>query len=252
MKQKRIILGSGYAAVGYALTRGETMIVEESEHLDTAFCLPLRSFSYPEAEPKTELGQELLRIWKTLGIIKGELVNTGALEIGLASLALDKRLCPMLKCRVTEIKDRAVELYSNSGFSSVEAEIIHDARTWDVTPDRLTLLYEAKDDQCEASLLSTFPGASIERTFYDGRYAIHIPIDPKREPNALRAELAGRWEESIRGAKIVMIAPKLAASLPSKRPSASSLCDLAYRSPLEALEGGVAFALEEMQKEGIR
>lgn len=252
MDFKRIVLGSGYAAVGYALTRGQTLIIEESEQLDTQFCLPLRAYAFPESEASSALGSTFCELCRSLGIVRDGRTNTGALEIALARLALDGGITPLLKCRVSETSEHSVEVYTNEGFLTFSAEAVHDARRSEVVPSRLTVLFEDEGETAGKSLLSVFSGADVEPTFHEGSYAIHIPVDPTREPNALRAEIARRWEAAGTSAKIFHIAPTLSATLPDTRPSRPTLSDLDYASPLLALEGGVAFALDEIRREDKR
>ena len=252
MVQKRIILGSGYAAVGYALTRGETLIVEEREQLDTCFCLPLRAYHFPKRAPETALGRRFVELCRELKIVKGELFNTGALEIALARLVLEGDLRPLVKCRVAEETEGGVLVYSNSGFIPLAAETVHDARTFGASPDRLTVLYEASDaEAAERELVAAFDGVTCEPTVLDGRYAAHIRVDATREPNALRAEIARIWEGCVPHGRIFLIAPTLAAPLPSTAPTEPTLSDLAYASPLAALEAGVQLAECEIEKEGM-
>ena len=54
-----LIIGSCYRALGYALTKGNSVIVEEREMCDTQLCVPIYSFERDKEEPTTELGKSL-------------------------------------------------------------------------------------------------------------------------------------------------------------------------------------------------
>ena len=243
MRYDTVLIGSGFAPVGYAIARGSTLIVEERELLDTHFSLPLRTFSHTAYAPVTPLGRELREILGELMILSEGQMNTPALEIALATLALRHGTHPRLKCRAVEVKEHTVRIFTNRGFETVEAERVIDTRVSYGGAPAVSLLYEGDgtDGEREA-IVRAFPGAVTEPAFYPRRYAAHLPCDPKREPNALRAELLRQWEGAV-GRRILSVSP-ITGVHGLTAEDAHALCDSLYRNPIEALERGVAFAEE--------
>ena len=52
-----IIIGSGYTSIGYALAQKNTLILEQSESVDTTFYLALNNFNASSLEAKTKAGR---------------------------------------------------------------------------------------------------------------------------------------------------------------------------------------------------
>ena len=95
-----LIIGSGYTSLGYAITRKNTIIVEEREMCDTEIGLSLKRYARGGYEAKTELGRELISRFTDLGIFARGMQNAAALECGFADLAIEKGVEILLKCRV--------------------------------------------------------------------------------------------------------------------------------------------------------
>ena len=60
-KYEALVIGASFAAVGYALGRKNTLIVEKTEMLDTGFYLPMVGFEYENTIPPQALARSF---WK--------------------------------------------------------------------------------------------------------------------------------------------------------------------------------------------
>lgn len=238
-----LVIGSGYASVGYAASHADTLICEEHQICDTGFYLPLRSFQYHPYVPKTEEGKRLLGIFEQLSLFGEKWQNTNGFECGLCTYIAEIHPSLLLKCRVIAKEKRADGLYdvtlqTNEGLSHVFAKHILDT-TPSIPSDRVTVLFVTKNSTADTEkLLSLFPGATIEPTGCDGRYALHLPTQGEDE-NAIKVTIYRKWNILDTDAKILYIAPVFYSDAKE-----NGLCDCNYKNPVEALEAGYFYSPE--------
>lgn len=240
-----LLVGCGFLATGYATQKKNTCIVEEHQMCDSAFTLTLPSFRYSPYTPKTAEGERLLDIFHSLSLFSGGEQNTSAFECALSRYLMEKEICPILKCRVIEITKREdgileVLVQSNGGLDTILAKkVIYT--TSRVKKKFMTVLFVSEDyPSAKDALLSLYQGSDIENAFYDGRYALHIPIADEYDENTAKVYIYKKWNEKAVPAKILYIAPLFCGVV-----SEETFSDLHFTNPIEAFEYGITLAKEE-------
>lgn len=240
-----LIIGCGYGAVGYAAANKNTLICEERQICDNTFCLPLRSFAYSPYSPKTAEGNALQDAFSHFELFKDGMQNTNGFEFALCKYVSERDLRVLLKCRVIQTEKRTdgvldVTLQTNAGLSHVFTKKLIRASTVLPKQKRLTVLFMSKDFQAEKdALCAAFCGATVEKAFYENRYALHIPVENTDE-NAVKLFIHKTWKGLNIGAKILYIAPVFFGY-----GTESELCDMRYENPIEAFEAGYFHAKKE-------
>lgn len=239
------VIGCGYVSVGAAGAIGNAVILEEESTCDTHVYLPLSSFRHHPYTPTTAEGRRLAAIFERLGLFRDGMQNTNAMEIALCSYLATGGPRVLLKCRVVDT-ERDGEVYrlavqTNEGITHLYARsVIHTERRGG-TP-RFTVLLEIGDiGAVRAPLLAAFPGATLEPAFYPGRYALHIPAAGYDE-NGVKCYAYETLRAKGLALRILTMAPTF-----SYEDTENPLSDDFYRSPIEALEAGIAYAKEGMR-----
>ena len=237
-----LLIGSGYASLGYALARGNTLICEASELCDNDFCLPIRGYGEIRGECESALGKELLDYYAELGLICDGVPNTVALECGFCGFAMKHGADVRLKCRVIgweQGEDGVITagLISGGGIEHVRARRVIDMRTTSGMR-YLTLLFTADTGEDVAAIASAFPEASVESAFYEGRYALYVPIGDEDYISA-KARIYERWSSSEGRAKLLYTAPVVCIRSEGGR---EAPCDGDYTDFISAFEAGIGYA----------
>ena len=237
-----LIIGSGYASLGYALTGGNTLICEASELCDTEFCMPVRGFGRVADPCEYPLGKELLDYYERLGIIRDGVPNTTALECGFCGFAIEHGADIRLKCRVVDTvrADDGVitaRLISGGGIEHVYARRVIDMRT-PAGSRYLTFLFTADSKNDVDAIASAFPEAEIEPAFYDGRYAMYLPIGDEDYVTA-KAAVYERWRDSDGRAKLLYTAPVVCVRSEGGREVPA---DADHTDIISAFEAGIRYA----------
>lgn len=244
-----LIIGSGYSSVGYALANDNCLICEENEICDTHFYLPMMQYEYSEYLPRTEAGKELKVLYGQLGLWGEGMQNVNGFECGLCSFLERKDIKLLLKCRVIEICNaeenlKKITLITNSGLETVYAGKIVDTRSRGGYEGKyLTILFHTTDLQdAERRMLQAFPGAIIEKAFYNGRYALHVPSDGYEDVNQLKLSIRDTWKGQILNAKIMCMSavPGVYRKLDGVCIDRESVipCDDEFCNSVEAFEAG--------------
>ena len=137
-----LIVGCGYAAVGYAVGCGDALICEEGQIADTQLYLPMPCFSRSEYEPVTDEGQRLRNIFRELGLFKNGMQDLNGFEIGLCSYLTEARIVLMLKTGVVEITDCHGTVVGPARLVLPKAGVVRD-RLWMASSEHMTV---AEDD----------------------------------------------------------------------------------------------------------
>lgn len=238
-----LIIGCSYSAVGYAVSRGDTVICEEHQICDTSFYLPLRSFKYMPYEPKTEEGAGLLEIFASLGLFGEKEQNTNGFEFAFCKYIAEKDVNVLLKCRVIRARLNGDGVYdvtvqTNEGLSHLYAGKIIDT-TKELKKNRYTVLFVCDDiDSVRERLLSAFKSAEIEGAFYKNRYALHFSREGQDE-NRIKVDVYETWRSLNIDAKILYMAPVFYGE-----GSSVALCDEVHSNPIAAFESGYFYAEE--------
>lgn len=235
-----LIIGCGYAPVGYATANKNTIICEEHQVCDINFYLPLNTFSYTPYTPETNEGKKLKKAFEDLSLFFGKLQNTNGFECAFCNYLVENPVDILLKCRVikAEKNDNVydVVVQTNGGLSHLYTRQIIDCTS---TPKKkiITVLFTTLNiEDTQKALLSVFNGAVIEKAFYENRYAIHIDVGDLDE-NTAKLYIYNEWCKLDTDSKIIYIAPVF-----SREGNATNiLCDGNYQNPIEAFEKGYAY-----------
>ena len=236
-----LIIGASYASIGYAIERGNTIVIDEHQVCDTVFSLTLPTFTYSPYVPKTEEGERLFSHFTRVDLIKNGQQNTSAFECALCAYLIEKNLIPTLKCRVISVNLREDEIYeitvqTNAGLEPLYAKRVMRAGVGQGQKWLCVLYLTEAPESAKEALLRVFPDATIEPAFYENRYAIHIPINTS-DINEAKAYVYQKWNGKVSGAKILYMAPRF-----SQREGANALTDYGYENPIRAFEDGILLA----------
>ncbi len=243
-KFKTLIIGSSFSAIGYAEHTANTLIIEESEMLDTSFYLPMRGFEGSPYAAKTEKGKELLQIFSDLGIISDSGMNVNAFEIGLCRYAQRNPKSIYLKCRFVAAERTddgyTATLLHNGGLERISAEKIIDTRAAYPTKQSLAVIFDANGGELNVDEITrVFKNSEPRVAFYEGRYVLYAKTNAT-DINDAKAEIINKWTE-LSGYRILYIAPVF-YQIYDKYPK---LSDGTFDNPIEAFEYGMRFAREE-------
>ena len=240
-----LIIGCGYYSAGYAAAKGNCIICEEHQVCDTGFNLPLRSFTYTPYIPKTEEGNKLFNYFESLALFKDEKQNTHAFEIAFCKYIIRSDINILLKCRIIKVTKREdgildITIQTNEGLNHLYAKKI--LNTVNTSSDKMyTVLFVSNDIEKEKlKLLKAFDNSSIDHAFYDGRYALHIPVADSTDENLIKRDVYEKWTSLDTDAKILYMAPTF-----YEKDSSNENCDLKYKNPIEAFEAGYRYANEK-------
>lgn len=244
------IIGSGYTSIGYALSKGNSIIIEQNETADVGFYLCLKNYKHGTYAPTTQTGKSLLSLYQNLNLINEKEQNLSGFECGLCEFVYQNGLEILFKTRVVETKKEngvyKLTLITSGGIDYVYAKDVLDLTN--VTPDKksLTILYHTDTpDQTESDLKTAFKGCVVEKAFYNDRFAVIIPVEVNKDFNDAKVEIYGKWKESKINAKILYFAPTFAKIYTT---SNNAMQDGYYANPIEAFEYG--YNLANSQKEG--
>lgn len=237
-----LIIGSGYFSVGYALSRGNSLICEEHQICDVGFYLPMRAFSYKHYEPKTAEGRSLFNLFDSLSLFGGREQNVNRFEFAFCKYILDCPVELLLKCRVVSAEKGEdgiydVTLQTNAGLTGVRAREILNT-TSSGTDKRHTTLF-VSDEAGAQEVANVFSGSFVEKAFYKDRYALHLPVGIEDE-NEIKARVYEKWVSSGIKAKLLYMAPVFYSE-----DSQSKACDYSYGNPIEAFEAGFFLGKEQ-------
>jgi hypothetical protein len=240
-----LIIGCGYASVGFAQKNKNVIICEEHQICDTGFYLPARCYEHFPYCAKTAEGKRLENFFTQLSLFLNGQQNLNGFECALCGYLVENPTEILLKCRIVDIKRGTdgffdVSIYTNEGITHLLAKSLINAKGSGFGK-KITVLFTTDNFESEKEkLLSAFPGAEIERAFYNERYAIHIKADGFDE-NSVKLWIYKKWCEIESGAKILYIAPVLYGDGDGQNP----LCDANYKNPIEAFEAGYLLLSED-------
>ena len=233
-----VILGSGYASVGYAAAHQSTLIVEEQEIADTHFYLPLRSFRYAPHIPKTNEGKALEGIFRSLGLFGEERQNTNGFECALCRYLDEHPLPILLKSRIVDRAKRdgmsLLTLATNEGLLSVACRSVIDTRSMGARTLTVMILANTQEDARRAAQKTD---GMLEGGFYPEQYALHIP-DTGLDENAVKLAVHDMLSD-IAGVRLLAIAPIYASA-----GSGAPLSDDDFDNPIAAFEAGYLLGRE--------
>lgn len=237
-----LLIGSGYASLGFALTRRNCVIIECQQSADTRFYLPLKSFKATNYSPKTKLGKELNQLYSEKGFYKNDMINLNGLECGFCEFISRFNVDIFFKSRVISI-NKIEELYEVSiigvnGITTLKAKHVIDSTKAYSYDTSLTILYSSANPKKVAQdLITTFPKCSIEKAFFDNRYAVHIPANGD-DYNLSKRNIFRVWKKAQIDAKIIYFSPVLSRHITE----GNTLNDELYDNPIKAFDVGVEFA----------
>ncbi len=244
------IIGSGYTSIGYALAKGNSIIIEQNETADVGFYLCLKNYNHGTYAPTTQAGKSLLSLYQNLNLINEKEQNLSGFECGFCEFIFQNGLEILFKTRVVETQKEdgiyKLTLITSGGIDYVYAKDVLDLTN--VTPDKesLTILYHTDTpNQTESDLKTAFKGCVVENAFFENRLAVRIPVEVNKDFNAAKIEIFDKWKESKINAKILYFAPIFAKIYTTPN---NAMQDGYYSNPFEAFEYG--YNLANSQKEG--
>lgn len=233
-----LIIGSGYASIGYATANKNTLVVEEHQICDTGFYLPMRSFKYKKHTPKTQEGVLLNQVFNDLALFNDNGQNLNGFECALCKYLTINPINILLKCRVIKNENfgdglNKVTLYTNEGLTEVLAKKVISSLP-QIAKRRMTVLFISKNlDIDKTQILNAFSDAVIEPAFYNDRYALHFTVLDKDE-NTAKLTVYKKWNLLNVCAKILYISPVFYGEDVSN----NALSDFNYDNPIHAFEVG--------------
>ena len=240
-----LIIGCGYASVGYATAKKNVIICEERQICDNNFYLPLSSFTYEPYVPKTDAGVKLKGVFDELGLFDGVTQNVNGFECAFCKYIVENPVEVLLKCRVLSYQKNAdgiydVNVYTNQGITHIFAkEVLNSV----LLPKQkvITVLFTTDDIKNDKSaLLSAFNESEVEPAFYSGRYALRVKVDELDE-NSAKTFIYEKWQKLNVKAKIIYIAPIFLGE-----ENQNPLNDANYKNPIKAFESGYFLAMEKL------
>lgn len=240
-----LLIGSGYFSVGYAFNNSNTLVCEEHQTCDVNFYLPLKSYKHKPYQPKTEAGAKLLDLFNSYSLFKKDVQNVNGFEGALSSFIYQNKLNVLLKSRVVRISKNENGLYkvtahSNEGLTTYYAKEVINTLNYSVKNNYTVLFLSDDIERDKSTLLKAFDGAEVEQAFFDGRYALKIPVYNIDE-NLVKVFVYERWRDFNIKAKILYMAPIFFADSASK-----PVCDDYYDNPIKAFEAGYLFKGESL------
>lgn len=240
-----LVIGSGYASVGFARKNKNVIICEEHQICDTGFYLPARCYEYFPYCTKTQEGKKLESVFAELSLFSGEQQNLNGFECAMCTYLVNNPVELLLKSKVIGVKRMCegvydVSVYTNEGITHLFTKrVINTKRR--LTQKKITVLFTTGNiARAKETLCSVFEGAQIEPAFYEGRYAMHVNADGFDE-NSVKLWIYNKWCETEPDAKILYIAPVFYGDAVETH----LLCDANYTNPIEAFEAGYLFSLED-------
>lgn len=240
-----LIIGSSYTALGYAVAKGDTVIVEEREICDTEFYLPLRAYACGRIEPATEEGRALYGYYLSHGMFCEEMQNLNGFESSFCGYALEKGIEILLKSRVinkakTSDGQYEVSLITPSGIIRLLAGRIIDMRP--VGGRRLlTLLFSTADAKKDIPRLKqAFPDAEVEPAFFADRIAVKLEA---AEDYLTEKERAYSKIKKIENAPRLIYTAPVFCSVSDRIYNPPT--DACFKDPISAFDAGVSYALSE-------
>ena len=241
-----VLIHSGYLSLGYAKTRGNSLIIEEREFVDSSFCLSLRTFKKSEYTPKSDAGAELLSLMHTLGVIRDGMINTSALESVICEYAIRSDVEILLRTRVLSATENdgiyTLRIINGGGIQTVKTRKILDTGAT-LSEKFISALFVTDSPKTDLSaILDVFPTASYEMAFYPGRYALHVPVDAHSDPYRARSQIYEKWLSRPHTATRIYVAEVLCG-----KPCDTALTtDFAFDDPVCAFDRGVELAKGEL------
>lgn len=240
-----VLLGTGFASLGFAVARGNCLIIEERENCDNAFSLPLRGFEKSEHLPATAVAKALEKTLYDLGVIENGKMNPSALECGLCEHIVRSGVDVLIRTRVISVThDGAIyhlRIINGGGISTVLARQILDTGATG-TPISLTALFMTTSPASDLPIVKAmFPTATVAPAFYPDRYALTIPFADGDSPELVSERIYSTWTSVEHTATLMYVAP-IATIAPNA--DAPAVSDWRFDDPVAACDVGASLAYE--------
>ena len=179
-----VIVGSGYYAFGYAMTHGNTLIVEETQLADRHFSGCLRGFGYEEAALVGEGARALVSYMRDKGVLRVTRVCVPALEAGLCDFFMGHMpeilLGTVCTDTVSDEQGYLLTLCNNEGLSTVRAHRVVDTRV--AHGHILNVLIQG-------DIGSVSEDVSVSDAFYDGQRRLSLCFDGETDINRAKVKV---------------------------------------------------------------
>ncbi len=242
---ENVVIGCGYASIGYAIANKSTLILEKRQSADTSFYLPLKTFKKVDFTPKTECARQLNELFESKNLYKDGIQNTNAFESVFCEFILSKNINVLFKSTVISISKNKnlfeITYSSVNGLSKVFAKNVLDMRKGTADEKFLTVLFYSPRTLTDTTAFENqFNDCYIEKAFFQNGYALHFKVDINKSHIDAKEEFLDKWKTLQTDCKILYLAPKFyytysQTTLPPK--------DAYFDSPIKALEQGYLYTL---------
>ena len=248
-----LIIGSGYSSSGYALTKKNCIICEESHCCDTHFYLPLKGFKHVKYTPVTTLGKRLDALFESYGLFKDDSMCPNCFESAFCRFLSGENADILLKCRVvkTVLTDGGiyeVTVSTAEGLNTLYAKNVFDTSKASGKATRyITVLYMGSDGAAAENALSkVFTDATFTTAFYSGRFAMHLPAGEITDINEMLCRIEDKWKTADTDARILYVPPVFAYCSDECATPCTFPNDIDFQNPIAAFEAGIRFAGGEL------
>lgn len=194
-----IIIGSGYASFGYALSHKNTLIIDSGELCDKFFCGCGNMGKGWDAKPSSELGKKLMNTFEEYGVIKGSFADIAALETVFCKFLSDYSPSVMFLTETAKTEKIGelyyITVYSNEGYSRLCAKNVIIA----VPQGKSSYVSARFRGACADEIKKVFPTALLYNTIYENEIIAHIPPQHKSLAEERERIINDWWEKSEQG-----------------------------------------------------
>ena len=227
-----IILGSGFTSFGLASREQSSLIIENSECLDTSFYLPLKSYNYRPFTPSANGAKRLGEIFSELNLFDGKKQNVNGFDVALCNYANEINANVLLRTTVLSAHKvngyYEVTVQNNGGTKTYKAKKVIDTRSEKLNP-KYTVLFTGSE--VEKQEVEKAFSVKANNAFYDGWYALTFDASGYHI-NDVTVYVYNVWNNFSLKAKILYMPPKFSYS------STNRFCDDYYDNPIKAFEAG--------------
>lgn len=255
-----VILGSGYAGLGYASVDSNVLILEETESVGSDFHSCLRP-AIGRWEAKNKSTQALASFLKERGIDSGDKLDTLRLATGICRYAQDQSWGRKIRLDAQVVSVSAVkggyevEYRTNTGIHNVKASRVLDVtgkrvscrKAASVQEKRLHVVFSTNYPDFDQQLLKAYKRILLTPGFLAGEWTASFCFDPDVTLPEARMIIEQAWSEAFPEGQVLIDAVGFDFDVIA-RPCGDGVGTWiephGFASPLEAFDAGVALAQE--------
>lgn len=253
-----LIISATYAALGYAATHPDTLIIEEHELIGSDYAMTFRSVDDKVSAGSAD-GQELIDFFRRVSVIDGlgKFDRLRALT-GICRFVNQKKLSILLDATVISIEylkeddSYHVNVYTNSGIRSIKAKQLIDSSnvpkeiqgTVSVQKQLNAICSHSDTDPADA-LQAINPAITTSPGYFSGEWTVHVPFSSETTLSDARIFIEEAWGRAFGDGSVLIdaIAFDFDKSLTDDLQIACGkwINPKQFANPIEAYEAGTAF-----------